>query len=105
MLLIGKKLKNYLNTQIKNKMSKQTLKKQNSTKKITKDILIAEILAQNPEKAQLLAETMMDFGIHCIGCGVAAFETLEQGVLGHGFSKKDLNELIIQLNKILKTKK
>ena len=101
MLLIGKKLKNYLNTQIKNKMSKQMLKNQIQIKKITKGTLIAEILAENPEKAQLLAEIMMDFGIHCIGCGAAAFETLEQGVLGHGYSKKDLDKLIKELNKIL----
>lgn len=71
------------------------------TKKITKDMLIAGILAENPEKAQILAETLMDFGIHCIGCGAASFETLEQGVLGHGFSDEDLKKLVDQLNKIL----
>ena len=86
-------------------MSKQTLKKQNSTKKINKEMLIAEILAESPEKAQLLAEVMIDFGIHCVGCGAASFETLEQGVLSHGFSEKDLKKLIEELNKILKNKK
>ena len=80
-------------------------KMQTSTKIITKDMLIAEILAENPEKAQLLSEIMTGFGIHCVGCGAAAFETLEQGVLGHGYFEKDLNNLIKELNKILKTKK
>ncbi|MDP2672361.1 MAG: iron-sulfur cluster assembly accessory protein [Nanoarchaeota archaeon] len=80
-------------------MKKQILQSQKN--KITKDTLIAEILAENPEKAQLLTETLLDFGIHCVGCGAAAFETLEQGVLGHGFSEKDLNNLVKQINKIL----
>ena len=71
------------------------------THKITKNTLIAEILAENPEKAQLLSEIMLDFGIHCVGCGAAAFETLEQGVLGHGFSEEDLNNLIKEINKLL----
>ncbi|MEK6823662.1 MAG: DUF1858 domain-containing protein [Nanoarchaeota archaeon] len=72
------------------------------TQKITKEMLITDILAESPEKAQLIAEIMMDFGIHCIGCGAAAFETLEQGVLSHGFSEKDLNNLIKQINNLLK---
>ncbi len=93
---------------MKNKRTKQILQKQIPKKqenKITKNMLIAEILAENPEKAQLLAETMMDFGIHCVGCGAASFETLERGVLGHGFSEKDLNKLVKQINNILETKK
>lgn len=77
------------------------MKNQTQTQKITKDTLIAEILAENPEKAQLLAEVMIDFGIHCIGCGASSFETLEQGVLGHGFSEEDLNKLVKQINNVL----
>ena len=74
---------------------------QTQTRKITKDMLIAEILAENPAKAQLLSEMMIDFGIHCVGCGAAAFETLEQGVLGHGFSEEDLKNLVKQINEVL----
>ena len=74
---------------------------QTQTQKITKNMLIAEILAENPEKAQLLSEIMIDFGIHCVGCGASAFETLEQGVLGHGYSEADLNKLVKQINEVL----
>src|SRR3989344_2874979 len=77
------------------------MKNQIQSQKITKNTLIAEILAENPEKAQLLSEIIMDFGIHCVGCGAAAFETLEQGVLGHGFSEEDLNKLVKEINEIL----
>ncbi|SRR3989344_221247 len=68
---------------------------------INKEMVIAEILAEHPEKAHLLSEIMMEFGIHCIGCGASGFETLEQGVLGHGFSEKELNKLVGDLNKAI----
>ena len=42
---------------------------------ITKDIPIAEILAMHPDKAHLLSEILMEFGIHCVGCGASTFET------------------------------
>jgi len=77
---------------------------QQQTQTINKDMIISEILAEHPEKSQILSEIMMDFGIHCVGCGAAGFETLEQGVLGHGFSEKDLNKLIVDLNKAISGK-
>ena len=83
-------------------MKNQKQIQQTQTRKITRDMLIAEILAENPAKAQLLSEMMIDFGIHCVGCGAAAFETLEQGVLGHGFSEEDLKNLVKQINEALK---
>src|SRR3989344_7282240 len=79
------------------------MKNQKQTHKITKNTLIAEILAENPEKAQLLSEIMLDFGIHCVGCGAATFETLEEGVLGHGFSEQELDKLVAELNEAVNT--
>ena len=73
-------------------------------KEISKDIIISEILANYPEKAMTLSEKLMEFGVHCIGCGASTFETLEQGVLGHGYTEKELDSLIIDLNKIIKEK-
>ncbi|MEM3074815.1 MAG: iron-sulfur cluster assembly accessory protein [Candidatus Pacearchaeota archaeon] len=72
--------------------------------KITKESLIADILAEHPERAHLLSEILMDFGIHCIGCGASNFETLEEGVLGHGFSENDLKKLVADLNKAINSK-
>ena len=69
--------------------------------KITRDTLISEVLALNPGKSAILAEMLLDFGIHCIGCGASTFETLGQGVLGHGFSEQQLDKLIDDLNKVI----
>ncbi len=74
---------------------------QEQIQKITKDILISEVLALNPSKSAVLAEMLLDFGIHCIGCGASTFETLGQGVLGHGFSEQQLDKLIDDLNKVI----
>jgi len=75
---------------------------QTQTNLISKDAIISEILVAHADKAQLLSEIMMDFGIHCVGCGAASFETLEQGVLGHGFSEEQLTSLVNDLNKAVK---
>ena len=72
-----------------------------TTHHITKDMKISAVLARHPEKTRVLADIMTEFGIHCVGCGAAGHETLEEGVLGHGFSKKELDALITQLNQAL----
>ena len=64
---------------------------------ITKDMLISEVIELLGEEAAVI---MMEHGLHCIGCHLSAFETIEQGTIGHGFSEKDLELLMRDLNKI-----
>jgi iron-sulfur cluster assembly protein len=61
---------------------------------ITKEMTFAELLEKHPEKANELFEA----GLHCIGCGGAMYESIEEGCLMHGFSKKQIDELIKKLN-------
>lgn len=68
---------------------------------ITKDTIIGEILANHPQKAMELSQILMDFGIHCVGCMASGFETLEQGVLGHGYSEEELEALVNSLNELV----
>jgi iron-sulfur cluster assembly protein len=65
---------------------------------ISKDTLIGELVYNHPEAAMLLVEE----GIHCIGCGAANYETLEQGLLGHGKSEKEIKEIIKTMNDLIK---
>ena len=60
-------------------------------KKITKDMTFAELIAENREAAEKLA----DKGLFCGGCPMAQFETIEDGAEAHGV---DVNELIKELN-------
>ncbi len=69
---------------------------------ITKEMTIEEILSSFPHKSQKIAQELTDTGLHCVGCGAATWETLETGVLGHGFSEEDLEQLLGRLNSILK---
>mgnify|MGYP001587875690 CR=1 FL=1 len=80
------------------------MKTKQSTIGISKDTVISEILEKYPERAMMLSEKMMEFGIHCVGCGASTFETLEQGVLGHGYSEEELEILVKNLNKIISEK-
>jgi hybrid cluster-associated redox disulfide protein len=63
--------------------------------KVTKNMTFAEILEKHPESADVLFES----GLHCIGCGAAMYETLEQGCQAHGMSKKEIDDLIKKINK------
>tara|TARA_Y100000310_G_C20591486_1_gene768285 strand:+ start:730 stop:1332 length:603 start_codon:yes stop_codon:yes gene_type:complete len=75
--------------------------KQQTQQLITRQTKIGDVPMINSSKAQLLTQIMNEFGIHCTSCGAASFETLEMGVLGHGFSEKDLDKLVTDLNKAL----
>ncbi|NCB37288.1 MAG: DUF1858 domain-containing protein [Erysipelotrichia bacterium] len=46
---------------------------------VNSQMTIAEILRQNPDAAKILQQ----FGMHCIGCAVAAGETLEGAARAH----------------------
>ena len=57
-------------------------------------MLVGDIVALLPDSAEIITS----YGLHCIGCHYNAFETLEQGLLGHGYSEDDLKNLIRDLN-------
>jgi hybrid cluster-associated redox disulfide protein len=44
----------------------------------------------------------MKYGLHCIGCHVATWETLEQGAMAHGMDRKQLENMIKDLNNLFK---
>ena len=49
-----------------------------------------------------IAEKLFEMGFHCIGCHAAQFETLEEGLKGHGYSEKEIEKTIKEFNKIIK---
>ena len=64
--------------------------------KIKKTMSLGEIVSKYPESADIL----MKYGLHCIGCFVATYETLEQGAMAHGIEGKKLNNMLKELNKL-----
>jgi len=63
--------------------------------KITKKTLMSEILQKSSEKAEVLFEA----GMHCFGCPMSMQESLEDGCRAHGVSKKEIEELVKELNR------
>ena len=65
---------------------------------ITKDTTIEEVVSQYPETTMVF----MRHGLHCVGCHVSAFESIEQGAMAHGI---DVNALVADLNKVVSSRK
>lgn len=59
---------------------------------ITKDTLIGELIRNKPEAA----ETLMTFGMGCVGCPASQMESLEEAAMVHGLN---LEPLMVALNK------
>lgn len=55
---------------------------------------LTEIISLNPKAAEILTK----YGFHCISCQMAQVESLEQGAMAHGLSKKQIEELLGELN-------
>lgn len=84
------------------KKSKTKLKKaraKTSTRdKITKNILMGDLVSKYPQTSEVL----MKHGLHCIGCMLSPYESLEAGVAVHGIP---LKPLLKELNQFIKKSK
>lgn len=69
--------------------------------KIHSQMTIEQILGMFPNKAQKLSQEITNAGLHCVGCGAATWETLEQGMKSHGKTDEQINTLASRLNKLL----
>ena len=65
---------------------------------ISGDSLISEIIEKHP----FLSEYIVDYGIHCVDCMAAGYESLGDGLLGHGMSMEEAQKVIDELNEIIK---
>lgn len=67
------------------------------TQLITEDTLIGAIVEEHPE----VIETLLSYGVHCIGCHVSPYESLGDGFRGHGLSDEEIKEAITALNGVI----
>jgi len=65
---------------------------------ITKDTLIGEAVALNPK----VAEVLTTHGLHCIGCHVNPYESIEQGALAHGMSREEVGRMVKEANDVIR---
>ncbi|MEK7574149.1 MAG: DUF1858 domain-containing protein [Patescibacteria group bacterium] len=64
--------------------------------KITKIMTLGEVIEKYPKSV----DVFMKYGLHCIGCSVATWETIEQGATAHGIAGEKMDSLLEELNKI-----
>ena len=60
---------------------------------ITRASPIGELVLNCPVAASVLLE----HGFHCIGCGLAAYETIEEGAAAHGFDDAAIDALVQEI--------
>ena len=65
--------------------------------KVTKDMIIADIIALDQGTVPIL----LNAGMHCIGCQSAQGESIEEAAMVHGL---DADELVNDINDYLATK-
>lgn len=63
---------------------------------ISKDMTISEVVRIHPE----VVDTLMGLGVHCVGCHVSEYETLEEGFSGHGMTQEEISSAITKLNDV-----
>ncbi|MBU1199415.1 MAG: DUF1858 domain-containing protein [Nanoarchaeota archaeon] len=81
------------------KVAKKKVAKE--VKGVSKDMVLGDIAAKFPDSVPV----MFKQGLHCIGCGMVAFETLEQGCQAHGMSDKDIDNMVDEMNKAVEKAK
>ncbi len=69
------------------------------TQLITKEMTMGEII----EKYPFASEVMLSYGLHCVGCHVNPYESLENGALGHGMTNEEIASMLQELNDLVKT--
>jgi len=63
---------------------------------VTKDTYIEELVEDKPKSVNYL----MDKGIKCIACGEPIWGTLEEAAEQKGFSEKDIQRFVDELNQL-----
>ncbi len=65
---------------------------------IKKSDTLGKIIEDTPEVIPVLAQA----GLHCIGCHVSAYESVEDGCKTHGMSDKEIDKLVKKANSVVK---
>ena len=66
-------------------------------KNIKKETQINELLGKHPE----VAEILMAYGLHCVGCHFSDLDTLEDGAMMHGMPDEEVELMIKDVNKTI----
>lgn len=57
---------------------------------------IGDVVGKYPQ----VVDTFLKYGLHCVGCHVNAFETLEQGAQTHGMPQEVFERMLKEVNEV-----
>lgn len=64
---------------------------------ITREMTIGDVVKKFPQAA----EVFLEYGLHCVGCHVSYWETIEEGARGHGMSEEEIDMMVRDANQII----
>jgi len=73
-------------------------KKQDHRPKIDRKMNLEQLVREYPELVEVLSA---DYGLHCVSCFAAAFDTLEGGAKVHGYNDQEIEKMVKRLNDII----
>jgi hybrid cluster-associated redox disulfide protein len=85
----------------KSTKAKKVVATKDAKQLVTKKMLIGEIASKYPQAVEIMFKN----GMHCIGCGMTAYESLEQGCQAHGMSDDEIDKLVEKINKAVNKSK
>ncbi len=88
-------------TNSKKKPTTTTTKVKAAPQHVTRDMTLGDVVQKHP----IAAFVMMSYGLHCIGCHVSAYETVEQGCRGHGMPEHVIDEMVVEINNAVEAEK
>jgi hybrid cluster-associated redox disulfide protein len=87
---------------LKAKKPEKTIKKgkelrDQAVKKIIKTDNLADAVFKYPQ----IAEILNDYGLHCVGCFAAAYDSIEEGAKVHGMEDGVITEMLERINEVV----
>ncbi len=76
--------------------SKPQAKQSENKQIVTKDMNLADILFKWPDTAEIF----LDYGLHCVGCIAAGFDTIEMGAKVHNMTDEEIEEMVTRVNEV-----
>lgn len=64
---------------------------------VTKDDNLATLIDEHPE----VEEILYDYGLHCAGCALNAFDSVETGAKIHGIDDEEIQEMVDRINEVI----
>lgn len=78
-------------------MDNKSKTKNEESFKVTRETNIAELVFKYPQ----VADVLLAFGLHCVGCFASQFDTIGEGAQIHGMPDEEVDEMIEEVNSVI----